>query len=114
MQCYVRAGPGIFGFRIAFDEAYARYSPGAMLLSSALVYLRDETDAQWIDSCSDRNNEFFLMLPERRRLSMLLIGTGGALDRRIVGALPALSRVNAAQERARARLRRKPADAVSA
>jgi CelD/BcsL family acetyltransferase involved in cellulose biosynthesis len=109
MQCFVRAGPGFFCFRIAFDEEYARYFPGAMLLSSALEFLRDETDAQWVDSCSDPNNEFFLgMLPERRRLSMLLIGTGGALDRRLVGALPAINRVKSASEQARARWRHKP------
>jgi CelD/BcsL family acetyltransferase involved in cellulose biosynthesis len=114
MQCYVRAGPGLFCFRIAFDQAYARFFPGAMLLFSALEYLRDETDAQWIDSCSDRNNEFFLgMLPERRSLSMLLIGTGGALDRAMVGALPTISRINAAREHARERWRHQSADAGS-
>ena len=113
MQCFVRSGPGLFCFRIAFDEAYARYYPGAMLLFSSLEYLRDRTDAQWIDSCSDKNNGFFLgMLPERRKLSMLLIGTGGVLDRSLVSSLPTVERIVALEKQAHAKLHHRNAGEV--
>jgi len=105
MQYFVQAGEGLFWFRMAFDEAYARFGPGAMLLSLALNYLRDNTDAQWIDSLADKGNAFVLgMLPERRRLSALLIGTGGGLDRALVLALPTMTKLVAAEKQVRARL----------
>jgi CelD/BcsL family acetyltransferase involved in cellulose biosynthesis len=92
IQYFVRAGEGLFCFRIAYDEAFSKYKPGAMLLSMALNHLRDNTDAAWLDSTSDKSNKFFLgMLPERRTLARLLIGTGGALDRSLVAALPVMA-----------------------
>jgi len=104
MQCFVRAGRGLFFFRMAFDAAYARSAPGAMLLASSMEHLRTCSDADWIDSCADRDNRFVLeMLPEARPLSMLLIGTGGVVDRRAVSALPAVTRIVAAGRRARRR-----------
>jgi hypothetical protein len=94
MQYFVRAGEGFFCFRIAYDEAFAKYKPGAMLLFMALNYLRDTTDAAWLDSTSDKNNEFFLgMLPERRKLARLLIGVGGAFDRSLVSAMPVITKL---------------------
>ena len=94
MQYFVRAGEGLFCFRIAFDETYATYGPGAMLLISALNHLRENTDAAWVDSTSDKDNAFFLgMMPERRTLSTLLIGTGGAVDRAMVSALPTMTKL---------------------
>ena len=94
MQYFVRAGEGFFCFRIAYDETFAKYKPGAMLLYLALNYLRDNTDAAWLDSTSDKDNEFFLgMLPERRKLARLLIGIGGAFDRTLVSALPVMTKL---------------------
>ncbi len=98
MTYFVRGGEGLFCFRVAFDETYAKYGPGPMLLASALDFLRDNTDAAWIDSMTGKDNTFFLrMLPERRRLSRLYIGTGGRLDRAMVSALPALTKLAAAR-----------------
>ena len=94
MQCYLRAGDGIFCFRTAYDEAYSKYGPGAMLIAGGTEYLLEHTDARWIDSSTDRGNAFLLeLLPERRNLSTVLIGTGGKLDQRVVSALPAMTKV---------------------
>jgi len=93
LQYFVRAGDGLFFFRMAYDPDYAKYAPGAMLLASAFEYLREQTDAQWIDSCADGNNRFVLdMFPERRMISRIVIGTGGTLDRRLVSALPLMTK----------------------
>jgi CelD/BcsL family acetyltransferase involved in cellulose biosynthesis len=109
LQYFVRAGDGLFFFKMAYDPDYARYAPGAMLLASAFDYLREQTDAQWIDSCADGNNRFVLdMFPERRMLSRLVIGTGGSLDRRLVAALPLMTKVVSGYRRTRA-----PRSAVS-
>jgi len=108
MAYVVRAGEGLFCFRIAFDEGFAKYGPGPMLLSSALTFLRDTTDATWFDSMTSKDNAFFLgLLPERRRLSRLFIGTGGALDRALVSALPAMTKLSAATGQIQKRLVRR-------
>ncbi len=113
MAYVVRAGEGLFCFRIAFDEEYAKFGPGPMLLSSALTLLRDTTDAAWFDSMTSKDNAFFLgLLPERRRLSGLFIGTGGTLDRSLVSALPAMTRLSAATHQLRKRLQRAPETAA--
>ncbi len=107
MQYYVRAGEGLFCFRIAFDDAYGKYKPGAMLMSMALNHLRDHTDAAWVDSATDPGNTFLLgMLPERRTVSTILIGTGGVVDRSLVSALPMMTKVVVAGKQARKRLAR--------
>jgi CelD/BcsL family acetyltransferase involved in cellulose biosynthesis len=90
----VWAGDRLICFRIAYDDAYARFAPGVALFFDALEYVRDNTDAQSLDTYTDRNNNFFLdILPERQRITMLLIGTGGAVDRSMVAALPGMERV---------------------
>lgn len=47
-----RAGAGLYTFKIAFDEAYAKYSPGTLLMLKGIgAFLRDER-IQWVDSCA--------------------------------------------------------------
>jgi CelD/BcsL family acetyltransferase involved in cellulose biosynthesis len=111
MQCFVRAGEGIFLVRIAYNEDYGRYAPGAMLIAAVIEHVHQHTDAQWIDSNTDKGNTFSLeMLPERRSASTVLLGTGGILDRRVVAALPAITKLTEARRDLRARLakRRRP------
>jgi hypothetical protein len=104
MQYFIRAGDGIFVYRVAHDAGYPKYGLGQMLFESAMELLYKDTDAEWMDACTDPDNAFFLaMLPERRTTSMLLIGTGGLVDRACVSAMPTMSRVVAAQRQARQR-----------
>jgi hypothetical protein len=105
MQYFIRSGDGLFLYRIAYDERFPKYGLGQMLLESAMAWLFQETDALWLDACTDPNNEFLLaMLPERRTTSMVLIGTGGMVDRTFVSATPTMSRAVVAQRRVRKRL----------
>lgn len=68
--------------------------------------LLKETDASWIDSSTDPENKINLeMLPERRSMAMLLIGTGGRLDRSLISAMPVMTRGVAELGRMRGRLR---------
>ncbi|WP_194953531.1 GNAT family N-acetyltransferase [Sphingopyxis solisilvae] len=45
------APPGGFSFKTAFDEDYARFSPGVLLQQANLDLLEDPTIA-WVDSCA--------------------------------------------------------------
>ena len=91
MQCYVRAGDGAFCARTAYDERYAKYGPGAMVIALGTEHLLHHSDAQWIDSLADEGNALMAeMLPERRTMSTVLIGTGGLVDRSFVAALPVM------------------------
>ncbi len=90
---FVLAGEGIFYYRTAYDDTYAKYGPGALLLQSAMEALLKQTDAKWIDSSTDPGNEFMLRsLPEKRTIAMLLIGTGGTVDRLLVSSMPFMTR----------------------
>jgi GNAT superfamily N-acetyltransferase len=114
MQYFIRAGDGIFLYRIAFDENYPKYGLGQMLLESALEFLFKETDADWLDACTDADNDFLLaMLPERRTTSTVLIGIGGVVDRTCVSATPTMSKAVVAQRRARERLARSVGSAAT-
>ncbi len=46
-----RAPPGGFSFKTAFDEEYARFSPGVLLQQENLDLLDDPAIA-WVDSCA--------------------------------------------------------------
>ncbi len=108
-QFCVRAGQGIFLFREAYDESYARYGPGAMVVADSMEFLFKNSDAQWLDSSTDKDNTFLLeLLPERRVMSTLYVGVGGKLDRSMMAVLPAMTKLLASQrdmrdERTRAR-----------
>ena len=104
IEFFIRSGDGLFCFRGAYDQAYAKYGPGAMVFSDCVAYLREHTDALWMDSSTDKDNAFMSeLLPEHRRMSTVYIGVGGTLDRSMVSALPAMTRFVTAQSDLRAR-----------
>jgi hypothetical protein len=82
MQLMVRAGAGLFDLVMAYDETYARYSPGVQLVIGAIDRFHEATDAQWLDSCcSESNRTMPRMFPDRRMVSTVLVGIGGRVDR---------------------------------
>ena len=46
------AGDGLFGFKRAYDEAYARWSPGALLDLDVIGWFHDRQSLAWLDTCS--------------------------------------------------------------
>jgi hypothetical protein len=84
MKCNLRAGAGIFCFKIAFDEELARFSPGVQLEVSNIETFQG-TPAAWMDSCAAPDNSMINRLWERRRSLQTLIvcpqGARGALGR---------------------------------
>ena len=55
-KCNFLAGPGSFAFKIAFDEAYARYSPGKLLEVENIRLAHERPGLEWMDSCADPFN----------------------------------------------------------
>ncbi|MFC0203012.1 GNAT family N-acetyltransferase [Novosphingobium soli] len=84
------AAPGAYSYKTAFDEAYARFSPGVLLQRENLSILESD-DIAWSDSCASADHPMIDHLwRERRSLGRLSIAIGGRLRRgafrRLVGA----------------------------
>lgn len=76
------APPGSFSFKIAFDEDYARFSPGVLIQLDNLQLLKRD-DIGWMDSCAAENHPMIESLwGERRtivRVTVRLRGRGRGL-----------------------------------
>ena len=60
------SAPGSFSFKTAFDEDYARYSPGVLLQHENLNILKNP-DIQWMDSCAAEGHPMIDSLWSGRR-----------------------------------------------
>jgi CelD/BcsL family acetyltransferase involved in cellulose biosynthesis len=76
------APPGAFGFKSAFDESFARYSPGILLQLENLRIL-DRPDIDWTDSCASADHPVASLWSEWRslvRVTVRLRGLSGLLS----------------------------------
>lgn len=77
--------PGAYSFKTAFDENYARFSPGVLLQRENLRIL-ERADIAWTDSCAAADHPMIDHLwRERRTMARLSIAIGGPLRRRLFG-----------------------------
>ncbi len=75
------AAPGVFSYKTAFDEEFARFSPG-MLLQMENMDLLKRQDMQWADSCAAANHPMIERIwREKRRMVDVNVGIGGKLRR---------------------------------
>lgn len=75
------AAPGSFSFKTAFDERYAKFSPGVLLQQENLALL-DRADIAWCDSCAAANHPMIERIwREKRTILALNIALGGPLKR---------------------------------
>ena len=89
--------PGAFSYKTAFDERYARYSPGVLVQRENLALL-GQPQIAWCDSCAAADHPMIDHIwRERRPIGRLSIAIGGGLRRALFAQL------------ARAELRRNPA-----
>lgn len=73
--------PGAFSYKTAFDERYARFSPGVLLQRENLELLR-HGGIDWCDSCAAADHPMIDHLwRERRPIGRISIGIGGSLKR---------------------------------
>lgn len=80
--------PGAFSYKTAFDERFARFSPGVLLQLENLALL-ERAGVRWADSCAAPDHPMIDSLwRERRAIGRMSIAIGGqarrALFRRIV------------------------------
>ena len=75
------APPGSFSFKIAYDEDYARFSPGVLLQLDNLDLLA-RGDIEWMDSCAAENHPMIDSLwGERRTIVRVSLPLAGARRR---------------------------------
>lgn len=88
LKCSFIGGQGSFAFKIAYDESFARYSPGVQLEIDNIEAVHRRPDLQWMDSCA-RPRHFMInrLWTERRPIQLLLISTGGWAGDVALGAL---------------------------
>jgi hypothetical protein len=95
IKCDFPAGRGLFTFRIAFDENYARNSPGMLLEIENVRRLHARSQIEWVDSCNDSFNFMFNRLwLERRTILDVVVGAGKSWGDWMVAAIPLLKSLN--------------------
>jgi hypothetical protein len=91
LKCNLLAGEGGYAFKIAFDEAFARYSPGVLLEVFAIQKLHEQAGLVWMDSCAvPRHPMINRLWLDRRTIQTVLISTGRPPGDCLVSLLPAL------------------------
>ncbi len=77
------APPGAFSFKTAYDENYARFSPG-VLLQRANLALLGRAEIAWADSCAAADHPMIERIwREKRELAHVSITIGGPVRRAI-------------------------------
>ena len=89
MKCNVRSGVGAVAFKIAYDEAFARYSPGVLLEIEHIRRLHEPGAPAWMDSGAAPNHPMIDHLwRDRRSIETLVVPTGRSLGGFAVAVLP--------------------------
>jgi CelD/BcsL family acetyltransferase involved in cellulose biosynthesis len=79
LKCNLLAGDEVFCFKIAYDEAYARFSPGVQLEEGAVTVFHEQMSARLMDSCAAPDNEMINRLwPDRRPFVSYAAPSAGA------------------------------------
>jgi hypothetical protein len=92
MQTTLRSGAFAYAFKIAYDEAYARFSPGVLLVQEVIAQVASgDRGMRALDSAAARDHALLNeMWTERRSVESLFIAGGGVLGF-LISLLPALS-----------------------
>jgi hypothetical protein len=81
--------PGAFSFKTAFDESFARFSPGVLLQRENLEMLA-RADIAWADSCAAMDHPMIdHFWRERRTVVSRNVAIGGQARRLLFRALAA-------------------------
>jgi hypothetical protein len=84
------AGEGSFAFKPAYDEAFAKFSPGIIAEVARIRNLHELPGVRWMDSFTDAGNSMMSRLwKDRMTVQTLAFGTGAA-GSLAIAALPFL------------------------
>jgi hypothetical protein len=89
MKCNLRAGAGAVAFKIAYDESYARFSPGVLLETEHVRRLHEPGAPAWMDSGAAADHPMIGHLwRDRIAIETLVVPTGRPLGPLAIAALP--------------------------
>jgi hypothetical protein len=89
MKCNLLAGDGAVAFKIAYDESYARFSPGVLLEIEHLRRLHEPGAPAWMDSGAAADHPMIGHLwRDRIAVETLVVPAGPRLGAFTVAALP--------------------------
>ena len=95
MKCNFLGGDGAFAFKIAFDEAYGRFSPGVQLEIENIRRVHARPGIRWMDSCAVPGHTMINRLwHERRTIQTLLVPTGKRPGDLLVSVMPLIRWLN--------------------
>lgn len=93
MKINFLAAPGSYAFKIAYDEGFAKFSPGILLEIFNRQRIVESADIDWMDSCAEPGHAMIERLwTGRRPLGSQRISGQGLLPRAIVRGIPHLRR----------------------
>jgi CelD/BcsL family acetyltransferase involved in cellulose biosynthesis len=79
--------PGAYSYKTAFDERYARFSPGVLIQRENLALL-DYAEVRWCDSCAAADHPMIERIwREKRAIGRVSIAIGGKLRRALFARL---------------------------
>jgi CelD/BcsL family acetyltransferase involved in cellulose biosynthesis len=88
MKCNVRCGDGGVAYKIAYDEEFAKFSPGVLLEVENIRRLH-ETGIQWMDSGASANHPMINHLwRDKVSIETIVVPTGRAGGTLAVAAMP--------------------------
>jgi len=91
MRHTLLAGRGAFAFRTAYDESYARFSPGTLLELEVMRQAYEHPAVEWMDSCAaPRHAHWNRFYRERRLVRRSLFSCGSQTGDFLVSTLPLL------------------------
>ena len=94
-HCGFVSGAGAFAFKDAFDEQYARYSPGVLLKLEIIRLLHERPEIRWMDTCADPFHPTLdRLFSDRRTIQDVVVGTGKSPGDWVVAAAPLLRLLN--------------------
>ena len=86
MKVNFLAGRGGFAFKIAYDERFAKYSPGVQLELDNLRRMQESPEVEWMDSCAVPKHSMINRLwKERRTIQHLRVSTGRLMGNLEIG-----------------------------
>lgn len=103
-QCNILTGETVFHFKIAYDEALAKSSPGLQLEVAMVEEFHGDTRLRRLDSCVNADNRVSAQLyPDREVLGTLVVPLHPVRGRFAVGAARAASGLRSALAQLRGR-----------
>lgn len=97
MKCSFRSGSTLFAFKIAFDDQYARCSPGLLLEYELAQALCGQEDVDWVDSCMQPGDFMISRLWKGSRIIRFVnISSSGSFSKAVVSLVPLVKRLRGA------------------